>query len=76
VNTKEPHVRKHNQATNGPDKEKWKQAVQEEHERMDTHGAFKIVPKDEVPIGANVLSSAWAMKKKANGTHRARLNAR
>jgi hypothetical protein len=71
VNTKELHVMKYDQAINGPDKEKWKQAVQEEHERMDTHGVFKIVP-----IGAKVLSSTWAMKKKANGTYRARLNAR
>jgi NaMN:DMB phosphoribosyltransferase len=31
VNTKELHVLKCDQATNGPDKEKWKQAVQEEH---------------------------------------------
>jgi hypothetical protein len=76
VNTKELHVMKYDQAINGPDKEKWKQAVQEEHERMVTHGVFKTVPKDEVPIGAKVLSSAWAMKKKANGTCRARLNAR
>jgi hypothetical protein len=76
VNAKELHVMKCDQAMNGPDKEKWKLAVQEEHERMVTHGAFKSVPKDEVPIGAKVLSSAWAMKKKANGTHRARLNAR
>jgi hypothetical protein len=29
-----------------------------------------------VPYGAKVLASTWAMKKKVNGTHRARLNAR
>jgi hypothetical protein len=43
---------------------------------MVTHGAFKTVPKDKVPTGAKVLSSTWAVKKKANGTCRARLNAR
>jgi hypothetical protein len=52
VNAKELHVMKYDQATNGPDKENWKQAVQEEHERMVTHGAFNTVPKDEVPTGA------------------------
>jgi hypothetical protein len=67
---------KYDQAINGPEKEKWKQAVQEEHERMVTHGVFKAVPKEEVPKGAKVLSSTWAMKKKASGTFRARLNAR
>jgi hypothetical protein len=76
VNAKELHVVKCDQATNGQDKENWKQAVKEEHEGMVMHGVFKTVPKDEVPMGANVLSSTWAMKKKANGTCRARLNAR
>jgi hypothetical protein len=76
VNTKESHVMKHDQAINGPEHQEWKQAVEEEHERMVEHGVFKVVPKNEMPEGAKVLSSTWAMKKKANGTHRARLNAR
>jgi hypothetical protein len=34
------------------------------------------VPKSDVPQQAKVLTSTWAMKKKANGTFRARLNCR
>ena len=30
----------------------------------------------DVPSGAKVITSTWAMKKKANGTYRARFNAR
>ena len=37
---------------------------------------FQAVPMNDVPAGAKILSSTWAMKKKANGTKRARLNAR
>ena len=43
---------------------------------MESHKVFKPVPKKEVPEGTPVLSSAWAVKKKANGTFRARVNAR
>jgi hypothetical protein len=34
------------------------------------------VPIEELPEGSKVLTSPWAMKKKANGTYRARMNAR
>jgi hypothetical protein len=34
------------------------------------------VPKSELPEDAKILTSTWAMKKKANGTYRARLNGR
>jgi hypothetical protein len=34
------------------------------------------VPKSDVPQKAKVLTSTWAMKKKASGTFRARLNCR
>jgi len=43
---------------------------------MEDHGVFKAVPRDEVPEGAKILTSTWAMKKKASGKYRARLNAR
>jgi len=37
---------------------------------------FAIVPRDKVPKGAKIITSTWAMKKKASGVLRARLNAR
>jgi hypothetical protein len=54
----------------------WTKAVDEEYERMKEHEVFKAVPKDSLPPGTKVLSTTWAMKQKANGTKRARLNAR
>jgi hypothetical protein len=54
----------------------WKKAVKEEYERMESHGVFKPIPKNELPPGTKVLTSTWAMKQKANGTKRARVNAR
>jgi hypothetical protein len=76
VNTKELHVMKYKDAMASKDAEKWKIAVSEEHQRMEDHGVFQPVPKEEIPDGAKVLTSTWAMKKKSNGTFRARLNAR
>jgi hypothetical protein len=51
-------------------------AVEEEYERIMKHNVFQEVPRDEVPEGAKILTSTWAMNKKSNGTFRARMNAR
>ena len=67
---------KYDEAMNGPDAESWKKAVHEEHERMIEHKVFKPIHIKDIPKWAKVLTSTWAMKKKANGTFRARLNAR
>jgi hypothetical protein len=58
------------------DKEKRKLAIKEEYEHMMKHNVFQKVPRDEVPEGGNILTSTWSMKKKNNGTFRARMNAR
>jgi hypothetical protein len=60
----------------GPDKQKWENTVFEEHERMVKNQVWRAVPKKDVPRNAKVMSSTWAMKKKSNGTYRARLNAK
>jgi Reverse transcriptase (RNA-dependent DNA polymerase) len=54
----------------------WKTAVEDEYNRMEENKVWDPIPTSEVPRNAKVLSSTWAMKKKANGTFRARLNAR
>eukprot|EP00957_Ditylum_brightwellii_P057807 4383388-Ditylum_brightwellii.AAC.1 len=59
----------------GPDKDKWKEAVKEEHGHMEKHKLFKPVPRTKLPKNAKVVTSTWAMKKKENGTYGARLNA-
>ncbi len=75
-NTHELHVMKYDEAMASADKEKWVIAVDQEHDRMDDHKVFKAVPPESVPAGTKILTSTWAMKKKANGDYRARLNAR
>jgi hypothetical protein len=75
VNTKELHVMKYKQAMATQDQASWTKAVQEEHERMVHHGVFKVTSRTQLPHGIKVLTSTWAMKKKSNGTYRARLKA-
>ena len=54
----------------------WKESVDKEHQRMVDHKVFKPVKKDDLPENAKILTSTWAMKLKADGTKRARINAR
>jgi hypothetical protein len=60
----------------GTDKNKWENAIFEEHERMVKNKVWIALPKKDVPKNAKLMSSTWAMQKKSNGTYRARLNAR
>jgi hypothetical protein len=59
-----------------PDKDNWTDEVFEEHERMIKRQVWRTELKKNVPKGAKVLTSTWAMKKKVSGSFRARLNAR
>jgi hypothetical protein len=54
----------------------WGAAIEQEHERMIKHKVWKAVPEESVPKEAKILTSTWAMKQKADGTKRARINAR
>ena len=76
ASTTELHVMKFDQAMASNDKEKWENAVQEEHERFERNRVFVATSIDQVPKDAKILTSTWAMKKKASGKYRARLNAR
>jgi hypothetical protein len=60
---------------NGPNKAKWQIAVDEEHERMTKYGVWEAVRRRDMLGAAKILTSTWAMKKKASGRFRARLNA-
>ena len=75
VDTDELHVMKFKEAMAGKNADKWQKAVNEEHERMMKHEVWVPVPIEEVPQNSKILTSTWAMKKKANGTYRARMNA-
>jgi Reverse transcriptase (RNA-dependent DNA polymerase) len=67
---------KFDEAMRTENKDKWLQAVEEEFHRMMEHKVFKLVRRASVPKGSKVLTSTWAMKKKSNGTFRARVNGR
>ena len=75
-NTEELKPLKYKEAMASNDKAKWAEAVKKEFNNMKDYEVWKAVPKEEVPEDAKILTSTWAMKKKANGTFRARLNAR
>jgi hypothetical protein len=67
---------KYKEAMASSDCDKWQKAVDEEHERMLKHNMWKPVLRKDVPEGTKILMSTWAMKKKANVTYCARMNAR
>jgi hypothetical protein len=76
MNTSKLHVMKYKEAMASSDHDKWQQVLDEEHERMLKHNMWKPVLRKDVPEGTKILMSTWAMKKKANGTYCARMNAR
>ena len=75
-NTKELHVLKYDEAMKTEDKPKWEEAVKAEHDKMVKFKVWKAVYLKDLPQHAKVLTTTWAMKKKASGVHRARVNAR
>ena len=76
LNTSELIPMTYEDAMKTKDAESWKKAVHEEYQRMMHHQVFKPIPISQIPKNAKILTSTWSMKKKANGTFRARLNAR
>ena len=75
IDASELHVMKFKEAMAGKDSDKWQKAVDKEHECMQKHHVWEPVPIKEVSKGSKVLTQTWAMKKKANGTYRVRMNA-
>jgi hypothetical protein len=69
-------VMKFKEAMKTKDAANWDLAVDEEHGRMTKHNVWQAILRRDLPAAAKILTSTWAMKKKANGTYRARLNAR
>lgn len=76
TDTKELYVMSYKEAVTGPDRPYWLKAIDEEHARMIEHAVWTEINKKNVPKGAKVIDTTWAMKKKSNGTYRARINAR
>jgi hypothetical protein len=75
LNTSELHVMKFDEAMTKANKLHWDEAVLDEHKYFTDHTAFESVNGNEVPIDTKIMTSTWAMEKKASGTYQARLNA-
>jgi hypothetical protein len=76
ISTEELAPMKYKAAMNSKDKEEWIKAIDEEYNKFLKYNVFKPVKIEDVPKGAKFLTTTWAMKKKANGTYRARMNMR
>eukprot|EP00804_Cyclotella_cryptica_P002709 CCRYP_009620-RA/>CCRYP_009620-RA protein AED:0.39 eAED:-0.09 QI:0/0/0/0.5/1/1/2/0/355 len=74
--TSELHVMNYKQAMASVDAAVWQVEVDKEHDRMVKNKASTIVPKASLPPKTKILKSVWAMKPKADGSKRARLNAK
>ena len=71
-NIQELSVRKFNETMASENREKWKDSVDEEHNRMIERNVLVPVPKHEVPKDAKVVTPAWTMKTKSSRVYRAR----
>jgi hypothetical protein len=69
LNISELNVMKFDEAMTKSDKPNWDKAVLEEHDRFMDHTAFEAINREEIPEGTKVITTTWAMKKKASGTY-------
>jgi hypothetical protein len=75
LHTNELHVLNYKEAMRVTDREHWTDSIKE-HERMIENKFWKPMKQKYLPADAKLLSTTWAMKKKANGKYRARITAR
>jgi len=71
-NTAELNVMTYKEAMASVDKEQWDVAVKEEHDKMKKYNVFRVVNRKDLPPGTKLFDSTWAMKKKPDGSYRAR----
>jgi hypothetical protein len=57
------------------EKEKWKKAIVEEHDRMIQNAVWIPMKLNTLPSNIKPLSTTWIMKKKAKKDFRARITA-
>lgn len=60
------------EAITSENKEKWKEAIDEEHESIRRNNTWKLVERDTVG-NAKILTNRWVFKRKDDGTYKARL---
>ncbi|VEU33926.1 unnamed protein product [Pseudo-nitzschia multistriata] len=71
-NTAELNVMNYKQAMATVDRKEWEKAIKVEHDKMVKYNVFRVVKPKEIPKGTKLFDSTWAMKKKPDGTFRAR----
>lgn len=76
LDTDELKPMNYKQAMASKDRLEWKKEVANEKGRFDKYNVVTVVKRCDIPKDAKILTTTWAMKKKANGTFRGRLNAR
>jgi hypothetical protein len=76
TNTEELIPMKYKEAMKTKDRDSWMKAIDEEYSKFKKYKVFRPVKIEDVPKGSKFLTTTWAMKKKANGTFRARMNMR
>ena len=74
--TSELKVMNYKEAMNSDSAAKWQVEVDKEHKRMVDNDVWSVVDREKISSGAKPIDSTWAMKLKADGTMRARMNAR
>ena len=75
AHTQELNVMKYNEAMVGPESTDWARQVAKEHGHMLKDKVWKPILRKAEGV-KRTITSTWAMKKKANGDKRARVNAR
>ena len=74
--TTELHVMTYDEAMSKPERPEWVKSVGREYIRMDKNKVMTPKYIQDIPEHATILTTKWAMKKKASGTYRARMVAR
>jgi hypothetical protein len=64
------------QATTGPERDKWIPSIDDETKSLQNRGVFKIIPKASIPSDAKVLKAKWVFKKKSDGRYKSRFTAK
>jgi Reverse transcriptase (RNA-dependent DNA polymerase) len=54
-------------------KDKWREAIDKEHKKMEIHKEFKLIERKTMPKDKRCVKFKWVFDAKRNGTFRARL---
>ena len=63
IDTSKLHVMKFKEAMAGKDSDKWQKAFDKEHEHMQKHCVWKLLPIKEVPKGSKMLTTTLGYEK-------------